>query len=138
MSISKQHIESSSEELRKSLTWFRSNPDLRRYCAISSMDVEKLRRIDRFIYEGLGQDADGVDEEEIRRLIDATLALERAVTSEILPVIKKGLTQRGPARNNESVTELRMTLDSIDPNTTRLVRQVCALRVAALSAANVA
>lgn len=102
------------------------------------MDEQKLRLIDRLLSEGLGHGMDSVDEDEIRAIIEAALALERTVNSEILPVIHMRISQRGPARSKESVTRLRMTLDSIEPNTTRLVQEVCALRVAALSSTTAA
>lgn len=132
------NMESALAALQKTLSWFRSNPELRRYTAVSSIDEQKLRLIDRFIHEGLVQGADEVNEDEIRALIDATLSLERAVISEILPVVKMRLTQRGPASNTESITRLRMTRESIEPNARRLVQQVCELRVAALTASRVA
>lgn len=136
-----EHLQSALAALQETLSWFRSNPDLRRLCAISSLDEQKLRLIDQFIYEGFehisGHTDSVVDEGQIRALIEACLALERTVTSEILPVLKIKLAQRGPARNDQAMTQLQITRESIEPNTERLVKRVCEVRAAALSAAKV-
>lgn len=120
------------EKVRNTVSWFRSSRSLRMYYAITSLPREHLSLIEQFIESSYGAQEWVCDEVRLRQLITSCLFLLGSVKNEIMPILNRELVQVGPGRNNESLTQLKLTREAGRENAVALEKQLCNLRVATL------